>query len=166
MVGVGEREVAFGPDRDEMEMHVRDLEAGDDFWGRIYNMSGGPNCRVVYSDFMDRLFRTFGLGDYRQIFDRNWFALKNFHCGYFEDSHELDAHLGHFRDSLDDYYEMVERDAALWMKLGGRVAPKFVVRQLARRMADPLKWIEEDNKPFINAFFGSREAWERIPDWD
>jgi len=145
---------------------VQTLEAGDDFWGRIYNMSGGPDCRVVYSDFMDRLFRTFGLGDYRQIFDRNWFALKNFHCGYFEDSHELDAHLGHFRDSLDDYYEMVERDAALWMKLGGRVAPKFVVRQLARRMADPLKWIEEDNKPFINAFFGSREAWERIPDWD
>ncbi len=145
---------------------VQTLEAKDDFWGHIYNMSGGPSCRVTYIDFIERLFHIFGLGDYRKIFDRNWFALKNFHCGYYEDSPALDAHLGHFRDSLDDFYGLVDEEAATWMKLGGRIAPTFIVRLLAKRLAEPLQWIEQNNEPYVNAFFGSRKAWEQIPDWD
>ena len=35
-------------------------------------------------------FAIFGIRDYRKLFERNWFALKNFHCGYYEDSPELD----------------------------------------------------------------------------
>ncbi len=35
---------------------VQTLECPDDFYGRVYNMSGGPSCRVVFSDYLDRFF--------------------------------------------------------------------------------------------------------------
>jgi nucleoside-diphosphate-sugar epimerase len=145
---------------------VQTLEAPDAFWGNIYNMSGGPSCRVVYEDFMHRIFSIFGIKDYRYAFERNWFALRNFHCGYFEDSWLLDKHLGHFRDTLDDYVAQVEANAAGWMKLGGRLAPSWLLKRLARRMAEPMDWIESNSEEHIKYFFGSREAWARIPDWD
>lgn len=144
---------------------VQCIETSDEFWGRIYNMSGGPSCRVVYEDLLADQFEVFELGDYRKIFDPNWFALKNFHCGYFADSEDLNQHLGHFRDSLDDCYAMVEEGLAPWMKWGARLAPSPLVKALARRWAEPLQWIEEDNTPYIEAFFGSRAAWEAIPGW-
>ncbi len=144
---------------------VQCLETSDEFWGRIYNMSGGPSCRVVYEEFLADQFEVFGLGDYRKIFDPNWFALKNFHCGYFADSEDLNQHLGHFRDSLEDCYAMVEEGLAPWMKWGARLAPAPLVKALARRWAEPLQWIKQDNTPYIEAFFGSRAAWEAIPGW-
>jgi len=142
------------------------LEVSDSFWGKIYNMSGGPNCRVVYEDFIADQFAMVGLGDYRKIFDPNWFALKNFHCGYFADSHVLNDHLGHFRDTLDDCSAMVEEALAPWMKLGARLAPAPLLKVLARRWAEPLDWIARDDTAYIDAFFGSRAAWEAIPGWD
>ncbi len=145
---------------------VQCLSTSDDFWGRIYNMSGGPSCRVVYEDFIAKQFSSAGLGDYRKIFDPNWFALKNFHCGYFADSGDLNHHLGHFRDTLDDCYAMVEEALAPWMKLSARLAPAPLLKVMARRWAEPLQWIKEDNAEYIDAFFGSRAAWEAIPSWD
>jgi len=161
-----EQRIEFITSRDAGYGLVQCLEVGDDFWGRIYNMAGGPTCRVRFIDFAARIFSIFGIKDYRKVFDRNWFALKNFHCGYYEDSWVLNEHLGHWRDSYDDYCELVEQSAAWWMKAGGRIAPAPVIKMLARRMAEPMDWIEQNNEPYIKAFFGSREAWEKIPDWD
>ncbi|MHA1449876.1 MAG: NAD-dependent epimerase/dehydratase family protein [Candidatus Hodarchaeales archaeon] len=59
---------------------VQCLECPDEFYGRIYNMGGGPECRVVYSDYIERMMNILGLGDYRKIMERNWFATRNFHC--------------------------------------------------------------------------------------
>lgn len=160
-----EQRIEFITSRDAGYGLVQCLETRDDFWGHFYNMSGGPECRVIYKDFIDRLFRIFGLGDYRKIFDRNWFALYGAHCGYFEDSPLLDNHLGHFRSSYQDYCESVEREAAAWMRWGARLAPVPLLRVLARRMAEPLHWIEQGDEARIRAFFGSRENWSRISGW-
>ncbi|MFP6641275.1 MAG: NAD-dependent epimerase/dehydratase family protein, partial [Myxococcota bacterium] len=161
-----EQRVEFITSRDAGYGLVQCLETGDDFWGNFYNMSGGPECRVVFKDFLDRLFHLFGVGDYRKVFDRNWFALYGAHCGFFEDSHVLDAHLGHFRDSYDDYCEQVDREAAAWLKWGARLAPTALLRVLARSLAQPPRWIARGEEDRIRAFFGSREAWARIPDWE
>ncbi len=158
--------IEFITSRDAGYGLVQCLETGEDFWGRVYNMAGGPECRTTYIDFLDRMLHIFGLGDTRQVFERNWFALKNFHCGYYEDSWVLNEHLGHFRDSMDDYLKMVDKEAAAWMKWGGKLAPKPLLKVLARRLAEPLQWIRQNDEPRIKAFFGSRAAWEQIPGWD
>jgi nucleoside-diphosphate-sugar epimerase len=145
---------------------VQCLEAPDEFWGRIYNMSGGPSCRATYEEFIARQLEIHGLGDYKRVFEPNFFATRNFHCGYFADSHELDKYLGHFRDTKEDYFAAVEAEVAPWVRWASRLSPKPVVKALARWYSDPLRWIREDNQPYIQAFLGSREEWERIPGWD
>lgn len=145
---------------------VQTLDAPEAFWRRVYNMSGGPSCRVTYYDYMDRVFSMLGLGKPEQIFDRNWFALKNFHCGYYQDSHELDAFTGHFRDSLEDQLEQLNDSFPAWMRLGGSICPKVFIKLFMKRMAEPLHWIAKEDHAYVDAFFGNREAWAGIPHWD
>lgn len=145
---------------------VQTIDAPDEFWCRIYNMSGGPNCRVTFVDYMERVFTMLGLGSHRQIFERNWFALQNFHCGYYQDSGVLNDYLGHFRDSLEDHLQQLDNAFPRWMRLAGSICPKPLIKAYMKRMADPLHWIEQGNDAYVEAFFGSREAWEAIPGWD
>jgi nucleoside-diphosphate-sugar epimerase len=153
-------------DRDAGFGLVQCLDVPSDFWRRIYNMAGGPKCRVRFLDYMDHMLgNIFGGGDYRKIYERNWFATRNFHCGYYQDSHELNKYTGHFRDTLEDHYSQVEKAVPSWMKLGSKITPSPVTKAILRRMAEPLQWIRENNTERIEAFFGSREAWEKIPGW-
>lgn len=144
---------------------VQTLEAPGEFYGRVYNMGGGSSCRVVYKDYLERMMRIFGLGDYRKIMPLNWFALRNFHCCWYEDSWVLNEYLGHWRHSLEDHYRQVEDAIPWYLKSGARMAPTAIVKAFMKRMADPLKWIENNEEEKIKAFFGSREAWENIPGW-
>ena len=145
---------------------VQTMEAPDDFYGKVYNMGGGPACGVVFRDYLERMMKIFGLGNYRKIMPLNWFALRNFHCCWYEDSWVLNEYLGHWRHSLEDHYKQVEDATPWYLKLGGRIAPSFAVKAFIKRMADPLKWIEDNETDKIKAFFGSREAWEGISDWE
>ena len=52
------------------------------------------------------------------------------------------------------------------MKWGGRIAPTFLLRILARTLAEPLRWVKNNDEEKLNAFFGSRENWEAIPGWE
>jgi len=144
---------------------VQTIEAPDDFYGRVYNMGGGPSCRVVFKDYLDRMMKLFGLGDYRRFMELNWFATRNFHCCWYEDSNVLNEYLGHWRQSLEDHYRQVEASIPWYLKYGARIAPPFVVKAFMKRMAEPLHWIKNNDVEKIKAFFGSREAWEDIPDW-
>jgi len=142
------------------------VEAPDEFYGRVYNMGGGPSCRVVYKDYLERMMRVYGLGDYRKIMPLNWFALRNFHCCWYEDSWVLNEYLGHWRHSLEDHCRQAEDATPWYVKLGARMAPTVAIRAFMKRMADPLKWVQNGEEQKVKAFFGSREAWERIPDWE
>jgi nucleoside-diphosphate-sugar epimerase len=145
---------------------IQTLEVPDNFYGKVYNMSGGPACRVVFKDYIERMMKIFGLGDYRKIMPLNWFTLRNFHCCWYEDSGVLNEYLGHWRHSLEDHYQQAEKASPWYFKFGGRIAPSFIVKASIKRMADPLKWIERNNTEKIKAFFGSRGAWQKIPDWE
>ena len=145
---------------------IQTIEAPDVFYGRVYNMGGGPSCRVVFKDYIKWMMKIFGLGDYRKIMPLNWFALRNFHCCWYEDSWVLNEHLGHWRHSLEDHYKQAETAAPWYLKLGGKIAPSFIIKAFIRRMADPLKWIESNDTEKIKVFFGSLDAWQNIPDWE
>jgi hypothetical protein len=145
---------------------VQTLEAPDEFYRRVYNMSGGPQCRVVYSDYLQQMMRIFGYGDYHRLFRRNWFALRNFHCGWFADSQVLNNYLGHWRQTLEDHYTQVIENVPFSLKVGTQIAPEFLVRAYLRRMADPLKWIKQGDMEKVKAFFGNRSAWEAMPNWN
>jgi len=145
---------------------VQTLECPDDFYGRVYNMSGGPSCRIVFSDYLDRFFHLLGMGDFGKIVPRNWLATRNFHCSWYMDSWILNKYLGHWRQSDDDQVKQVEQTMPAILKKAAGIAPPFAVRLYLKRMAETLKWIENDDKEKVCAFFGSCEKWEQIGGWD
>lgn len=148
----------------------------EDFWRRIYNIGGGPSCRLVYVDYIKRMMELLGMGDYTRIMDRNWFALRNFHCQWYEDSHVLNEYLPFWVETAEDYYRQVKECAPWYVKMAGlpgirNMIPMplvkfFVMGRMANRKGDgTMYWIKHNVQDRISAFFKSRQDWEKIPAW-
>ncbi|MFW9961277.1 MAG: NAD-dependent epimerase/dehydratase family protein [Candidatus Thorarchaeota archaeon] len=149
---------------------VQCLETPDDFWGRVYNMGGGPSCRFIYFQYTEQMMKNLGLGDYRKIMNREWFCTRNFHCAWFSDSHILNDYLGHWRHTLEDHYQQVKNTAPWYVKLARIVPSKIIKSMFTKKMTTgkdgTMHWIMGNNQGRITAFWGSREKWEQIPSWD
>jgi len=148
----------------------QDLDS--DFWCRVYNQSGGPSCRFIYLDYIDKMMRLLGIGDFRKVIDRNWFCLRNFHDAWFADAHILNECLGHWRETLQDHLNQV-KGAAPWYVNSAKFTPKwmiknFVMKRMANRKDGPLYWVKHpDEMPNrIKAFYGSLEKWKEMDGWD
>jgi hypothetical protein len=117
-----------------------------------------------------------GMGDMRKIMDRNWFTLRNFHCQWYEDSHVLNDYLHFQKDTLEDYLQQVKERAAWYVKLASMpvirdlipksLVRKFVMEPLTKGKDGTMYWINNNMEGRISAFFGSKNKWEQIPDWD
>jgi nucleoside-diphosphate-sugar epimerase len=148
-----------------------------DFWRKVYNCGGGPKCRTNYYDFLKIMFGMMGLR-LENIFDRNWFALRNFHMLYYGDSDELNKYLNHWNDSIDDFTDLVWEKMPLGLKLTANLCKKskhirFIAEKIARQRMKKmvlskngtLNWYRNKNDLRIAAFYGSYEAYESIPEW-
>jgi len=140
----------------------------NEFWRRIYNIGGGEKCRVSNFEFLQKTFSIVGIKDIRRVFEPNWFATRNFHGQWYEDSDILERYL-HFRsEGIDDFITDLKRRVAWYFRLGGLV-PGLVKRQLrtiARSKGGTLNWLETGNSNKIAAYFGAKEQWQQIPGWD
>ncbi len=155
-----------------------DVPESSDFWRRVYNMGGGPSCRTTFYHYIRDMYALLGLGDFRKLMERNWFALRNFHCQYYEDSWILNEYIRNWGDSLEDYYRQVLN--ALPMKLrvaralGGVPGIGNLVQKSVRKVMEEMvdskdgtrHWYVNNNLPRITAFYGSLNAYDAIGDWD
>lgn len=156
-----------------------DVPAQSDFWRRAYNMGGGPQMRCQAYDYLDRSLKLHSLSGLTGCTERAWFALRNFHMQYFEDSQVLQDYLHYWRDSLDDFWQQIRQDMPATMRLVvelSRNSPSFrrflekkTYRQyemLARNHRNgTLYWLERENQARIAAFFYDRQTCDCIPDW-
>jgi nucleoside-diphosphate-sugar epimerase len=150
-----------------------------DFWRRAYNMGGGPQMRCVAYDFAGMNYKLNGLSGLEACTERRWYALRNFHMQWYEDSGLLNDYLHHWRDSLDEYWKLIARDMPLGMKALAaacrRIAPlraqvEKVTREMMRRMAEEHRngtayWHRNRNDLRITAFFKDYATYESIPGW-
>ena len=147
-----------------------DLPEG--FWRRFYNIGGGPTCRTVFVSYLEQTMRLFGI-DFRKVLERNWFATRNFHCHWFEDSGVLNDALHFQTESLEDHIRQIRESIPEHVRDGARGIPHEEIKQkvllpLASATPDStLYWIRHRMEGRISAFFKSHEDWTRIPaDWD
>ena len=75
----------------------------EDFWGHIYNIGGGPDCRLSTYEMFKTLFELLGIKNLENVLDSKWFALRNFHGQYFLDSDKLNDYLN-FRSQGKEYF--------------------------------------------------------------
>lgn len=146
----------------------------DTFWGHIYNIGGGAGCRTSAWQMYQTLFGKLGITDVSTIMDSKWFATRNFHGHFYLDADRLENCL-HFRhDSMQYYYDSYLKGlggkagvSCFVCKLpfgqkiiGSSIKKKFL--KTARTEHGPVHFIDNNLEGHIAAYFGSREAWERI----
>lgn len=146
------------------------------FWGHIYNIGGGESCRVdTYTMYKD-MYRAIGFKDLKYVISPKWYATRNFHGQYYLDSDKLEDYL-HFRhDSMEYFYEEYIKNlgsiASLsrficklpgGQRLMGNIIKKMSLKD-ARTEHGTVRFIEKNIEDKIDAYWGSRENWENLPD--
>lgn len=152
-----------------LERVCRD-EVPDAFWQRCYNIGGGAPFRMTNYEFECALLKAMGCPPPEKIFNPDWFATGNFHGFWFADSDELEEIL-HFRSGVtpQDYFKQMKRELPWYFSLAP-LAPAFALKLFMGRVArtprlGPMWWIRHNVADRIAAAWGSREAWETLPDW-
>jgi nucleoside-diphosphate-sugar epimerase len=173
MENLTDRDAGFGL------VNCLDIPGDSDFWRRVYNMGGGPKMRCLAYAYADKNFQLSGASGVEACTERKWFALRNFHMQYYQDSFLLDNYLHHWRDSMADYWRAIEKDLPTSLKIIAtlsRLSPsirKAVEKSTYRMMKDLAEnhkngtayWYRQRNDLRISAFFKSYENYETIPDW-
>lgn len=143
----------------------------DSFWKHFYNIGGGRGFRLSNYEFEELILRAMNCPPTREIFGSSWFATRNFHGMWYEDSDLLDHYL-HFRTIPDaeTYFRMFKSELPWYFSLA-RFAPAWLIKPFMKKLATKsplgtLSWIRNNDKARMDAYFGGKEAWERIPDWD
>lgn len=116
---------------------------------KIYNLSGGEACRVIFRDFLKHNFEISGID--LDKFPKYSFAEKNFHCAYYEDAHLLNDILDFQRDSLESYYKWVDPKSKPLQKLIVKLFQKQTIKKIAAE-SDVLRAVKENNEELIDRF--------------
>jgi hypothetical protein len=141
-------------------------------------MGGGPSCRVVFLEYIERMTKMLEMGDYRKIMKRHWFALRNFHCHYFEDSWVLNEYIHNWGESLEDHYEQVLKNRSFTLRIGAFLNRIPGMQSIVQRVAynrmkkmvygndGTVFWYKNKNDKRISAFYGSYGKYELIGGWE
>ncbi len=143
----------------------------EEFWKNYYNVGGGDSFRMSNYEFMKATLDAVGCPPPEKVFDLQWFATRNFHGMFYQDSDLLDSFL-HYRngETCGHYLERLKKGLPFYYRLAP-LAPSFVIKKMMGMVADKEKlgtrrWIKENNGQRIEAAFGGREEYEKIPDWN
>lgn len=141
----------------------------DKFWRHVYNIGNGEAARVTGYETFQSGFGMMGCSA-KDIFKPDWNIARNFHCMWYYDSDVLDNYL-HFQAS--------ETYADFWNKLSSKffyrlwkfgkpfkkLIAKKAIMPLFENSNSPKYWLSHPEcAQRINAFFGSREAYDKIGD--
>lgn len=143
----------------------------DKFWKHFYNIGGGKGFRLSNYEFEELILDAMHCPPTKKIFDANWFATRNFHGMWYEDSDLLDDYL-HFRIYPDAkaYFREFKGRLPWYFKLTP-LAPAFLIKQamgmITRRAPlGTMSWIRNGDNERLRAYFGGEDEWKRIPDWE
>lgn len=151
-------------------------ELDEDFWNHIYNIGGGPSCRVDTYTLYKNLFGRLGFTSLDYLLSPKKIATRNFHGQYYLDSDKLQSFIPFQHDSIEYFYEsyretlggLVNILRAL-CKIPGceqHIAANMRNRfdKLACEERGTVSFVHADTDEFVDAFWGSRRNWEKLPE--
>jgi nucleoside-diphosphate-sugar epimerase len=145
------------------------VDVPDEFWGGIYNIGGGESWRLTNWQLQTTLGAAMGVADIRRWYERNWFALKNFHGQWYADSDRLEDLVPFRRDTFEGALERAIAAAPTAVRSAGKVpswmVKHLVMRPLTRKPRGTMAAVRANNVEEIAAHFGSLEQWRSIGDW-
>jgi nucleoside-diphosphate-sugar epimerase len=144
--------------------------APPEFWGGIYNIGGGEGWRLTNWQLQTAIGGAMGVADIRKWYDRNWFALRNFHGQWYTDSDELEALVPFRKDTFESAMDRAIAAAPSSVRSAGKV-PSWIVKHLvmkplAHKPRGTMHAVKAQDRDEITAHFGSVERWQQIGGWD
>lgn len=140
-----------------------------EFWGGVYNIGGGEGWRLTNWQLQLAIGSAMGVKDIRKWYERNWFALKNFHGQWYTDSDRLDELVPFRRDTFEAAMGRAIAAAPASVRNAGKVpafvVKNFVMKPLTLKHRGTMAALRDHNADEIAAYFGSRENWSNIGDW-
>lgn len=139
------------------------------FWKNDYNIGGGKDCRETGYETFNHGFSLMG-ASVEKFFEPYWNIPRNFHGVWYTDSHILDSWLHYRTETSADFWARMRKQ--LWYYKLGKLVPlklirKLVIERLLKNSNAPMNWIRLNKKGRIDAFFGGKEGFEKIPKtWD
>lgn len=119
---------------------------------RIFDLSGGEECRITYEAFLTSAFKHFGMG--KPNFPKHAFATRNFHCGNLMDGDQLEDIL-HFRsDTLSTYFLRFRKSIPGIQRIATRPFA-WIVKKYLLSISEPYKAVKSENPEEIQRFFGN-----------
>lgn len=146
------------------------------FWCHIYNIGGGKDCRIDTYNLYKVMYGKIGIKKLEYILEPKWQATRNFHGHYYLDSDKLEEFL-HFRhDTMEYFYDAYIRNLGILgvmskilcrlpggqRLMGQTIRAKF--KKIAMTEHGTIHFIEKNKEDYINAFWGSKESWEELPE--
>ncbi len=159
----------------------------DEFWGHIYNVGGGADCRISGIQLFKEMFEPLGFKDLSHVIDSKWFAVRNFHGQYYLDGDVLNRYLDFRSQDRTYFYQQYLKNLGIIVPLskvinrlpGGQKLMGSVIRKSLALHLDhprsPMHWIKHNQEAYIAPFFISKHHWQQIPpisdfkhfrDWD
>ena len=148
----------------------------ESFWGHIYNIGGGENCRVDTYTMFKLMYEEIGITDVDNVLEPKYFATRNFHGQYYLDSDKLEDYLHFHSDSMQYFYDAYLKELGA-AKLVGKVLCKLpggqklmgkIIKGTFKKLLDSphgtKRWLDTGMDDHINAFWGSKKAWEALPE--
>ena len=146
------------------------------FWGHIYNIGGGASCRIDTLTMYKIMYDEIGIKNIDYVIDPKVNATRNFHGQYYLDSDKLEEYL-HFRsDSMQYFYDAYLKELGA-AKPFGRIICKFpggqrlmgsIIKSTFKKLLNgehgTKHWIDANMEDHIEAYWGSRKAWEALPE--
>lgn len=149
--------------------NICEPDAPDELWGGIYNIGGGEGWRITNWELQVKLAKAMGVADPRRWYDRNWFALKNFHGHWYTDSDRLEELVPFRQDTLEAALarlaQALPKSSQSAGKAPGWIVKYFVMKPLAFKPRGTMAAIRAKTQSAINAFFGSLKRWKQIGNW-
>jgi len=162
-------EWATAKDSGRLLANACEEDVPEEFWRRIYNIGGGEKYRTTNLEFMDMTFQVLGITDIRKVTEANWFATRNFHGQWYEDSDILESYLHFRRGSVREFLEEFKMNLPFKLRVGKYIPSffikKYVMSPIANSEHGTMFWIKHNIKDKITAYFGSKEKWANIPSW-
>ena len=94
---------------DDVGLALANTVDADDVCGQTMHIAGGPNCRIIYGEYLDEMMALFGLG--RGFLPPEAFSKNGFHCGFM--TTDKSCRLGYQRHTLEDYFQEVRQEVAV-----------------------------------------------------
>lgn len=117
----------------------------EEIGGETLNIAGGKDCRIIYRDYIHRMFDAFGLGG--DLLPLNAFSKGDFHCG-FMDTERSQRILHYQRHTLEDYFEEVE-ERVKDRRLLSKIFPLIIRPIIKERLLKKSPYFQKEDLHFL-----------------